>query len=330
MPLQGIDPAKPMVPHDLSRQGFIKTGAGLGVAARTASPDVTLSALAGPTTYYRHLDQVVPAHQLGPVVDAHLDLVSTITHTVLPNSAGFAALSEVCGLAAWLAIDRNDHTMARQRYGQAVGYAERAHHQLLGAYMTASLGHFAIGAGDVSRGLAMIRSVDQQLDHRAPDSARAWLYSLQAVGHAAVGDADEATFALRAADRHVDRAGGEPHWPWVFAFDAAKAARYRGDALRRLGQHRAAQRAYTCASQGQVTAKTHALIQTEHAHSLAVSGEFEEACRLAVDAATVAHHYGSERIIAGIRSLRAALPGREPAARPLDDVLGRLYQGDVG
>ncbi len=89
--------------------------------------------------HYRQMESAVASDRLSPAVDAHLSLAVGIVRDRLRTSDGFRMLSEVPGLAAWLAADRGDNAMARRRYVEAIGYTKRAHHPLLAAYMRPAL-----------------------------------------------------------------------------------------------------------------------------------------------------------------------------------------------
>lgn len=324
-------------PDDVDRRALLKTalGAGAGViAARTLpGPAVDLDDLAaaimGPTAHYRRMESAVPSDQLAPAVDAHLHLAAGIVTTKMRNSTGYGVLSEIAGLAAWLAVDRNDHAAARKRYTEAVAHAERAHHPLLAAYMTASLGHFAVEAGHARQGVVLLDRAANQLDKSAPNSARAWLASLHAVGHATLGDRTATLSSLRAAERLTSRKSRDPHWPWVFTFDRAKAARYQATALGRLGDLRAARDAYVSADSALGAAKPRALAQVDLAQVLVGAGMVDEGCQLALAALAIGRDYGSERITSRVRDFRETLPVRTQDAAGLDDALAALYDGET-
>ena len=283
-------------PDGVDRKNFLKTtlGAGAGVwvshhfpASADDDPHGLALALSGPTTHYRHMESAVSSQELAPAVDAHLRLASYMVPDFLPTATGFGVLSEIAGLSAWLAADRGDLGTARRRYTEVVHHAERTHHPLLVAYMTASLGHFAAESGDPRQGVALLDRAAGNLDSSAPDAARAWLSSLHAVAHAALGDASDARAALRIAGKLAERHRGEPRWPWVFAFDTTKAARYQASVLGRLGDFRAACSAYDAAGITALAPKPRALAQVEHAGVLARAGMVGESCALAAEALRV-------------------------------------------
>jgi hypothetical protein len=317
--------------EDVDRKTFLKTTLGVGVGALLAPSDANLTEiLSGPTAHYRQMESAVASDRLSPAVDAHLNLAVGIVRDRLRTSDGFRTLSEIAGLSAWLAADRGDNATARRRYVEAIGYAKRAHHPLLAAYMTASLGHFAVETGDGNQGLALLQRASHQLDANAPDTARAWLSSLLAVAYAATGDRKQTLAELRRAESLVARHIGEPQWPWVFPFSSAKAARYRASALGQLGDLRAARTAYAAAGPALTAAKPRALAQVEQAKVLANMGDVGGGCALATEALAVGRAYGSERITSHVREFRASIATNAAEARQLDDALAALYEREDG
>lgn len=320
----------------VDRPTFLKTALGVGAGAMVSrhlpgpatSTDALAGAVSGPTAHYRRMEPAVSSDQLAPAVEAHLSLATDIVNAKMRTSTGFGVLAEIAGLAAWLAADRGDTASARKRYTEAVQHAERAYHPLLTSYMTASLGHFAVETGHPRQGVILLDRAAAQLDRSAPDTARAWLASLHAVAHAALGDRTATLASLRAAEKLTSRRRGEPQWPWVFTFDRAKAARYQAGALGRLGDLAAARSAFVAAEPALTAPKPRALAQVEKAHVLAGSGGVGEGCQLAAEALAIGRTYGSERITTRVRDFRARLPARTGEARELDDALDALYDGE--
>jgi hypothetical protein len=327
----GFTKHRPSTDDDVNRKQFLTSTVMMGTAVlTTAAPSESelIDTMAGATVNYRRMESSVPSDRLAPAVEAHLSLVSGIVHDRLRTASGYRTLSEVAGLAAWLAADRGDDATARQRYSDAIDYAERTHHPLLVAYMTASLGHYAVETGDGRAGLSLLHTASAQLGQDAPDSAGAWMSSLLAIAYAATGDRKGTLVALERAERLANRQRGEPQWPWVFVFDGAKAARYQASALGRLGDHRAARAAFAAAGPALGADKARALARVEYAHVLARSGDIEAGCTLAAEALRVGLELRSERITRAARSFRASLPTRTVEARPLDDALTTLYRRD--
>jgi hypothetical protein len=118
--------------EDVNRKTFLKATLGVGAGVLLVPSDANLiEILSGPTAYYRQMESAVPSDQLSPAVNAHLTLATGIVQDRLRTSDGFRMLSEIAGLAAWLAADRGDNATARRRYAEAIGHAERTHHPLL-------------------------------------------------------------------------------------------------------------------------------------------------------------------------------------------------------
>lgn len=319
-------------PDDVNRKTFLRTTLGMGAGALVArhlpEHDGTdlASAIAGPTAHYRRMESAVSTTELVPVVEAHLRLATGVVTESIPTTVGFGVLSETAGLAAWLAADRGDEGTARQHYAQALRYAERARHPLLGAYMLASHGHFAVEFGDPRPGLALLNRAEHEIDgQEVPDATRAWLASLQSLAHAAIGDHTATLRQLRTAETLSNSDRGDPHWPWVFAFDPPKAARYRAASLARLGDLAGARSAYAIASAALTSPKPRALAQVDHARVLARTGHADEASSLALDALKVGRRYGSARVVHRIRAMRESLPATTRVTAELDDQLTALY-----
>lgn len=320
---------------DVNRKRFLKvalgTGAGMVVPGRPFAPDdehELRTALSGPSVHYRRIEQTVSSARLGPAVDAHLDLARKMVGERLTTASGYAMLAEIAGLAAWLAIDRGDQPGARRRYLEAIRHAQRAHHHLLVPYMVASLGQFAVEAGDTRQGLQLFRRAHTEFDDATPDSARAWLASLQAVGYAALGDRKATYKAIRSAETYANRQHGEPTWPWVFTFDRTKAARYEATALARLGDARAAIDTFNVVIPLITSPKARALAQIDHAYALTRANRVSDGCALAVEALCVGREYESERVASGVRTLRRKLPPSSTEQRTLDAELNTLYRPD--
>lgn len=246
----GFVPPKSVDTDDVDRKTFLTTtlGASAGMLVPTTGehaidPEQLTNSLAGSTSSYRRMESAVSSQELAPTVAAHLRLATSLVTERLRTSSGYAALSEIAGLAGWLAANRADHAQARTHYAEAVRWAQRTRHPLLTAYMTASFGQYATETGDANQGLHLLETARNQLDPSAPATAHAWLSSLRAIAHATNGDHRQTNAALREAEYHAHRRA-ETHWPWAFVFDDAKLARHQFTALARIGENRAANRAF--------------------------------------------------------------------------------------
>ncbi|MCX2729122.1 hypothetical protein OOZ19_02625 [Saccharopolyspora sp. NFXS83] len=192
-------------------------------------------------------------------------------------------------------------------------------------YMMGSLGHYAVEIRDPHQGVQLLDKAARHLDGRSLAAARAWLASLRAVAYGALHDRTAMTESLNTAERLADRNPHEAQWPWVFAFTSAKVARYQSSAFAKLGDLSAARSVYAAANPTMTTPKSQALAKVEHALLLASAGHQDEAARIGVEALRVGRKYGSERIVANIRTLPSKLPERSREMEDLDRMLISLY-----
>ncbi len=271
------------------------------------------------------MESSVSSQYLAPAAEGHLRLAKQVVHEKIRNGKGFATLSEIAGLAAWLAADRGDSATARARYKESIRYAESSRNALLVSYMTASLGHYAVEMGDPRQGLHLLDRAAKYHDNRTPAAARAWLASLRAVAFGAMGDRAQTLDALRTAQRNTDRQASDAQWPWLFAFTSAKAARYQSTALAALGDHAGSRAAYAAAIPTITAPKPLALAKVEHASLMVSMRQEDEACRLAVEALQVGKQYGSEKIVERVRDLRSGMTTKCSDANLLDRMLIDLY-----
>ncbi|GAA2295787.1 hypothetical protein GCM10010149_50120 [Nonomuraea roseoviolacea subsp. roseoviolacea] len=271
----------------------------------------------------RRLEPGTPARQLAREAVAHVDLAGRVLDHVLgdqvtgradAHTAGHlrAGLSEAAGFAAWLHGDMQDLGTARTYYRLAVQSARQAGHPLLAAYMIGSRAAFEVEADDPVLALTLVAQARRELGERPPATAGAWLASIEALGHAAGHDAEAAGTALRRAESAVaaGERSGAPPWPWVFPFDQAKLAGYRGQVSVRLGRAEEARSALSeSLSAGRPAVKQRGVLLTEMAAAQAMAGRHEEAFQSVSTALTVGVTYGSERIIHRARRFRRAYTG---------------------
>lgn len=227
-------------------------------------------------------------------------------------------------MTAWLAIDRGEPEIARQRYAEAIQRAEEARHPLLAAYMLASLGQFETDAGNARIGLQHIAHAEALLDRTAPDSARAWLSSVRATTAGQLHDRKATLAALKLADTLTDHPKGEPVWPWVFQFDRGKLASCRAVALGRLGDLEGARTAFAEADPHLTGPKPRAVGLIEHARVLVAAGQVGEGVDAARAALRTGRRLGSRRILNHVELFIKHLPpgGSEATS------LGRALRGE--
>jgi len=295
---------------------------------RTEADETTAPTLTAITGAQRRLESTTPARDLAQAALAHLELANRIlaqaAHTKFAHDIA-AAASEAAGLTAWLHADMHDLGTARRYYRLSITAARRADHPLLAAYMIGSLAAFEIEHQDAALGIVLLREARRALGGHPPPIARAWLSSIEALGHASCGDQVAALAALGEAERAV--AAGERHatppWPWVFPFDYGKLAGYRASVMVRLGRGEDAVTSFTeSLASARPSAKQRGVILTEIASARCQAGDLDEAFHLAGEALSIGLTYRSERIMHHVRVFRRNYSGPVTAkVREFDDRL---------
>ncbi len=308
--------------------------AGVALPKRPDVDETTASTLTSITGAQRRLEATTPARELARGAVAHVDLANRILGRASRSPfAGDirAGLSEAAGFAAWVHADMQDTGTARLYYRRAIDSARQAENALLAAYMLGSLAAFEIDADDPMLALRLITRARREIGEQPPPTARAWLSSIEALGHAAelnepaaLAALELAWSAVRASERSV-----APPWPWVFPFDDAKLAGYRALVMVRLGHPRDAVTAFSEAlSSAQPAAKQRGVLMTEIATAKAMSGHYDEAFHLASNALTVGATYGSERVLHHVKRFRRSYGGPVTATiRSFDERLQSTLLG---
>lgn len=203
--------------EDTDRREFLTATVGVAASAVLAPSDDDHEQLVRITTQsYRTIEQTTPSAALVGAATGHLRLAQRLAERAHGPQAGrmFGAVSEAAGLVAWLHADLANPSAARTHYRMAIDAAGRAGNPLLWAYMQASLGQYAVTAGEPRQGLRLIRDATTRLPNTAPSTARAWLAALDGVALAHLGDAeawrmlDDACPASRSWQGFGDLKGG--------------------------------------------------------------------------------------------------------------------------
>ncbi|MFJ7204779.1 helix-turn-helix domain-containing protein [Streptomyces sp. NPDC098789] len=313
-----------------------------GTAAAAAAP--ILSALPDPgegtgqaatlrlgTASYRRLDASTPSRELTEVVQAHLRLVQTVSRATGDDRqrARLAAVaSEAASLVGWLSWDMGDHGSARSWYASAVRAARAAGEPLLAAYQAGSMAQFEADAGNGDQALAWTSKARTYLAAGGPLIADAWLLSVEAVAHAAVGNERATDKALTASRTSVSRLRAEDPapWPWVFHFSEAKVAAARVNCGARLGLSGWVLDADTTVlATGH--AKQRALLLLDIAAGHLAAGRVEAAFALASRALDAGVQYRSGRIVDRARAVRRSYRTASPpkVVREFDERLHDVH-----
>ena len=302
--------------------------AGVALPKRADVDETTAAMLTSITGAQRRLEASTPARELARPAVAQVDLANRVLGRAARSPYADevrAGLSEAAGFAAWVHADMQDTGSARFYYRRAIDSARQADKALLAAYMIGSLAAFEIDADDPLTGMNLLTRARREIGERPPATARAWLLSIEALGHATARDEAAALQALRMAESAI-RAGERavaPPWPWVFPFDHAKLAGYRALVMVRLKRPAEAVAAFNeSLSSAQPGAKQRGVLMTEVAAAEAMSRRYDEALYLASNALTVGTTYGSERVLHRVKNFRRAYAGpSSDALRSFDERL---------
>ncbi|TDC64878.1 helix-turn-helix domain-containing protein [Streptomyces hainanensis] len=281
------------------------------------------------TTAYRRLDGVTPARQLIEPVRAHLQLVQNLAQGEEDDRQRArlaAAGSEAASLAGWLSWDMGDLGSARTWYGTSITAARRAGDHLLTAYQIGSMAQLEAHTGNGAQALALVTTARRQLD--SPMAvADAWLLTIEALAHAAIGAAAAADRALNAAGDATDHLADEapPPWPWVFPFNQAKVAAARLSCGVRLGLTEWISTAQDATDPVLTSGheKQRALLLLDIAHGHLAAGRLDGAFAMARTALETGLRYRSGRTVERARTLRRAYKSRTPprVVREFDELL---------
>ncbi len=289
--------------------------------------DTTVQAVTLVTGQYRRLEATTAAKELLDPVRAHLGFISGLldTETHGENAQLAASASEAAGFAAWLSFDRNDHAAARRHYQSAADYAERAGSSLLQAYMLGSMSLWAAALDNGQEAVNLIGGARRLIPLDAPPAPRAWAGTVAAIAYASKRDVGASLAALGEAERAIEQgpADAEPLWPWVYPFDEAKIAVYRGACAAKLQLPKvglpASAKALT--SVGAAPTKQRALALCDQAVLYALVDELDEACRLTGEAHSIGVQTRSRKIVTRVHEVRAhpAVRKRAAAVNALDE-----------
>ena len=142
----------------------------------------------------------------------------------------------------------------------------------------------------------------------APDTARAWLASLEAVSLGYLGDRAALKHSMTPSDISSQPSPGACLAMGV-PVRVRQLASYKAITASRLALAEIATQAFDQARAAR-SPKQAAIVAIEHARAVASSGDLDQACVLAVAAYDIGCRYQSERVCHAVRGFRAGLGGR--------------------
>src|SRR6266536_3283933 len=146
----------------------------------------------------------------------------------------YASAAELSQLLGWLALDLNDAETARAHLYEALEAAHRADDDILGAYILGHLGIVSSENDRLSEALAYIFAAQSRAERAPRSTAHAWLWAVEAELRSLAGETTACLKALDRAQGVLDKVKPENAPAWIYFFDGAELASYRGACLEQL------------------------------------------------------------------------------------------------
>ncbi|MET9955521.1 regulator [Streptomyces sp. NPDC006339] len=241
----------------------------------------------------------------------------------------FAAAADLTRLAGWTSYDIAAHGLAQRYFVQALRLAQAAGDRAYGSYVLVTMSHQAVYLGHGREAVQLARVAQQGVGSAAPPVVQALLHSVEARGHAVLGDSRTCGAALARAERALEAARPGDEVPyWATSFDEAQLADELGHCHRDLQQYRAAaqhaERALQLRAPGY--ARSRLFCRVVLASARLALGEIDQACALGAEAAQQAAEMRSARAVEYVRDFERRLePYRDaPAVRTYRDRVAAL------
>jgi hypothetical protein len=230
----------------------------------------------------------------------------------------FAAAADLTRLAGWTAYDIAAHGLAQRYFVQALRLSQAAGDRAYGSYVLVTMSRQAVYLGHGREAVQLARVAQQGIGNSASPVVQALLHSVEARGHAVLGEVRACTAALLRAEKAMEsaRPGDEvPHWARFF--DEAQLADEFGHSHRDLQQYRPAaqyaERSLQLRAPG--FARSRLFCRVVLATARLGLGELDQACALGAEAAQQAGEMRSVRAVEYVREFERRLePYREVAA----------------
>ncbi|MER8043172.1 regulator [Streptomyces sp. NPDC094032] len=324
-------PADPRVPvqgrYSVPRQ----RGTDRGPGQRVSGGDI--AALRSVGELFRTLDHAYGGGH------ARQALVRYLEHEAEPMLRGtygentgrrlFGAAADLTRLAGWTSYDIAAHGLAQRYFVQALRLAQAAGDRAYGSYVLITMSHQAVYLGHGREAVQLARVAQQGVGSAAPPVVQALLHSVEARGHAVLGDSRACGASLARAERALEAARPGDEVPyWAKPFDEAQLADEFGHCHRDLQQYRAAaqhaERALQLRAPGY--ARSRLFCRVVLASARLALGELDQACALGAEAAQQASEMRSARAVEYVRDFERRLePYRDaPAVRTYRDRVAAL------
>lgn len=197
----------------------------------------------------------------------------------------FSAIADLTQLVGWMAYDIGQHGLAQRYFSQALRLTRAADDHALGSYILSRMSrqatylqrpHMAVDLAVASR--------ENAAGHTTP-GAMALFYSVEARGHALLGDGQACTAALDRAEQHLNTAKPDDEAAWSRFFDEAQLADEFAHCFRDLSKPSKALHfaIRSLRLRSDSYARSKAFCHTVLATAYLQQGELEQACRTGVE-----------------------------------------------
>jgi tetratricopeptide (TPR) repeat protein len=222
-----------------------------------------------------------------------------------------AALTDASTLAGWDALDSGSTRQAWAHHETAKHAARESGSPALLAHATGQQAFILIDIGNTADALVLLHEAQSIAGDRTPPLLRSWLAAALGEGYAAAGDRDG---ALRAFDRASELLPTETTHPELaFLFlGGSHLARWRGDALARLGEPEAIQQLTRVLDSAPDFVRARASVHVNLALAYASAGDRDAAREHVRQARRLISQVGSVRLRR--RLDRLVLPGSASSA----------------
>jgi transcriptional regulator with XRE-family HTH domain len=260
----------------------------------------TAEMLATQTDYLRTMDCRLGAAALVDQMNGHLATVQeALSHAILPSVRRplAAVLADAAALAAWQALDVGAINRAWQHHETARYAALEAQDPVLLTHAMAQQAFVLVDVGEIDSAADLVHEALREAGTNVPDRFQAWLYAAEAEVQAAANNMskslrgfDEASKVLPASSTATD-----PGLPFI-VLNAAHLARWRGNALARLGDETAIEQLHAAlAGAGVVSTRAAASLHCDLAQAHLIHGDRDEAKKHAAEGRRLARQAGSMR-----------------------------------
>jgi len=245
------------------------------------------------------------------------------------NESLFAAAAALTEMAGWMAHDAGCDAVAAQHFDSAFGLVKLSADVQLGAHILASMSHLAHHRNQPETAIALARRACKALGAHAPDpELQAQLLTMQAQGHAALGEARECRRLLIDAERALEEGHAEESSEWVSRFDEGSLATEAARCMQQLGDLSEARRQAerVVALRPSDRTRSRAFGQLILVRVLVSQGKPDEACALAQAVLDATRTLGSFLVAQQLLDLRDVME-RHRTNSVVADFLSRLAEG---